>query len=261
MSDGRATPYRVRVYLGTHRAHWLADSTVPLFVSRRILKDRKSFPEASAPWVLDSGGFTELHGYGLWSITAPAYAREVDRYCIEIGNLEWAAPMDWMCEPSVVKQTGLSVAEHQRRTIRNYLTLMDIGGPYVPVLQGWTLDDYLRHADMYQKAGVCLTYESVVAVGSVCRRGQDDEIVRILDRLAREGLRLHAFGVRSSALARVADCIVSADSMSWSYTARRSDPLEGHTHKSCANCREYAERWYRAQLNRLDPGRLEVYAA
>jgi hypothetical protein len=109
---------------------------------------------------------------------------------------------------------------------------------------------------MYEQANVDLASEPLVAVGSVCRRGQDDEIVRILDRLSREGLAMHAFGVRSSALQRAADCLVSADSMSWSYTARRAAPMPGHTHKSCANCRIYAEAWHARQLQRLAPMRL-----
>jgi hypothetical protein len=248
-----ATPYRVTFYLGTHRAHWLADSNVPLFVSRRILEGRKTLPRASTNWVLDSGGFTELNLYGRWQTPLERYADEVLRYQEEIGGLDWAAPMDWMCEPSVVQKTGLSVSEHQRRTIDNFQQLRDRCGAIVaPVLQGWTVDDYLHHADMYQEAGIYLTYERIVGVGSICRRGQDRQIHQIIRRLAQEGINLHAFGVRSRALAGCADVLTSADSMSWSYTARRSQALPGHSHKSCANCREYAEQWHARQLARLE---------
>jgi len=254
MTD-HATSDRVRVtfYLGTHRAHWLADSNVPLFISRRILEGRKTLPKANCRWVLDSGGFTELNLFGRWETTPTRYAAEVRRYEQEIGNLDWAAPMDWMCEPSVVAKTGLTVRQHQRRTIDNFQDLRFRLGPLVaPVLQGWTIDDYLHHADMYQQRGVYLTYEPIVGIGSICRRGQDKEIHNIIRRLAQEGIRMHAFGVRSRALAGCADVLTSADSMSWSYTARRSQPLPGHTHKSCANCREYAEQWHAKQVARLE---------
>jgi hypothetical protein len=271
------TSHRVRLYMGTHRPHWLATSDVPLFVCRKTLEPYKNLPRAVVPWVLDSGGFSELSA-GAWHlrtrdaypVTISEYAREVLRYQEEIGMMEWAAPLDWMCEPEVVWKHDLGVLEHQRRTIENFLRLRDLCGPIVaPVVQGWTLDDYLRHLDMYQQAGVYLTYEPIVAVGSVCRRSDDDEIVKILDRLAREGLTLHAFGVRSSALERIADALTSADSLVWSYSARREaqDPNweADHTHprggRTCANCFTYARRWYDAQLDRLDPGRLEVYAA
>ena len=244
---------RVTFYLGTHRARWLADSNVPLFISRRTLEPRKTFPQAASRWVLDSGGFTELKDFGKWRITTTTYAREVLRYRDEIGNLDWAAPMDWMCEAKILRKTGLTVAEHQRRTITNFLDLRErCGSIIVPVLQGWEVDDYLRHADMYQQAGVYLTYEPVVGVGSICRRGQDKQIHRIVTRIAQEGIRQHAFGVRSRALAGCAYALASADSMSWSYTARRSQPLPGHTHKSCANCREYAEQWHTKQVARLE---------
>jgi hypothetical protein len=66
------------------------------------LKNRKAFPRARAPWALDSGGFTELKDHGRWRITAAEYVAEVRRYAEAIGRLEWAAPLDWMCEPWVI---------------------------------------------------------------------------------------------------------------------------------------------------------------
>jgi len=250
---GRAIHTRVTFYLGTHRAHWLADSAVPLFISRRILEGRKTLPRASTRWVLDSGGFTELNLYGKWQTPIRQYVREVRRYDAEIGQLDWAAPMDWMCEPSVLQKTGLTVTQHQQRTIANFKALRHELGPIIaPVLQGWTIDDYLHHVDQYQQAGVYLERERIVGVGSICRRGQDRQIHEVIRRLAAHDLRLHAFGVRSRALQGCADVLTSADSMSWSYTARRNPPLLGHTHKSCANCREYAEQWHAKQMTRLE---------
>lgn len=248
-----AIPTRVTFYLGTHRAHWLADSNVPLFISRRILEGRKTLPRAATRWVLDSGGFTELNLYGEWRTSIATYAQEIHRYQQEIGRLDWAAPMDWMCEPSVIAKTGLDAAEHQLRTIHNFILLRGLCGEIVaPVLQGWRADDYLAHVEMYAAEGIDLAEERIVGVGSICRRGQDKQIHQIVRSLAQHGLRLHAFGVRSRALAGCADVLTSADSMSWSYTARRRPPLPGHTHKSCANCREYAEQWHAKQIQRLE---------
>ena len=42
----------------------------------------------------------------------------------------------------------------------------------------------------------------------------------------------------------VVDGLEGNDAMAWSFDARRSPPLPGCTHKSCANCRLYAARWY-----------------
>jgi len=70
----------------------------------------------------------------------------------EIGSLESAAPMDWMCEPFMLAKTRLTIAEHQLRTATNYLEMRSRAPdlPFVPVLQGWTLDDYLRCVALYQ---------------------------------------------------------------------------------------------------------------
>src|SRR5678810_804925 len=109
----------MRFYLGAHQPSWLATVDVPLFVSHSRLAGRKTLPRARAPWALDSGGFTELSIHGGWRSSASEYAAAVLRHRDEVGQLDWAAPQDWMCEPPVVAKTGLSVAEHQRRTIAN----------------------------------------------------------------------------------------------------------------------------------------------
>ena len=54
-----------------------------------------------------------------------------------------------MCEPHLLKKTGLTVVEHQCRTVQNYLLLRELAPsiPFVPVLQGWKIGDYDRHVD------------------------------------------------------------------------------------------------------------------
>lgn len=165
-------------YLGTSEVRWLGQANVPLFISHRRLAPRKSFPRALTGWALDSGGFTELSMYGQWRTTARDYNAAVWRYNQEIGNLQWASPGDWMCEPEQIARTGLSVREHQRRTIDNFQELQDLWPgpdwdvPYVPVLQGWTPDDYRRCVDMYYAAGVDLSDCFLVGVGTMKHRGR-----------------------------------------------------------------------------------------
>jgi hypothetical protein len=220
----------VTFYLGTHQPHWLGMLHVPLFISRRRLMRRATFPQATAPWVLDSGGFTELGQHGAWSVTRIQYRREVELYAREI---------------------GLTVREHQRRTIDNYLRLSDKLDVFAPVIQGWTLDDYMRCVEMYDQAGVDLTEFGIVGVGSVCRRNQDAEIVSVLTSLADLGINLHAFGVKGTALAQLVNVISSSDSMAWSTDGRYAAPLPGCTHKNCANCEHYALRWRMRLLRSL----------
>lgn len=241
-------------WLGSHMPSWLAATDVPLFISRHRLAPRKTFPRALGSWALDSGGFSELSLRGGWTITPRQYAGEVRRFSQEIGKMEWAAAQDWMCEPVILKQTGLTVREHQTRTVCNYLTLRDMAPdlPWVPVLQGWEHNDYLRHVEMYGRAGVDLSALPVVGLGSVCRRQHTGGVEWLIRQLAADyGLRLHGFGFKTLGLGRVADSLASADSMAWSMAARRDKPLTGCSHATCANCLRYALNWRRNLLGRI----------
>jgi hypothetical protein len=240
-------------YLGAHHPHWLAMADFPLFVSHTQLRDRKSLPRAAHRWALDSGGFMQLKLHGGWNEPASSYAAAVRRYQDEIGSMDFAAPQDWMCEPWILERTGLSVPEHQERTVANYLELRMLATdlPFIPVLQGWSPDDYLRHADMYASAGIDLAAEPRVGLGSVCRRQGTGAADVISQSLA--PIRLHGFGFKTTGLLRYGQRrFASADSMAWSYNARRSPRLPGCTaHKNCANCFVYAARWRQRLLNSL----------
>lgn len=242
-------------YLGTHRPGWLWNPGVdgPLFVSHRALARYRTLRPATCGWALDSGGFTELSAYGEWRTSPQEYVRAVARYDREIGSLEWAAPQDWMCEPFITAGTGLSVAEHQRRTVANFLLLKDLWRaesdqecPFMPVLQGWQIDDYHRCIELYERAGEHLEDYPIVGLGSVCRRQGTAEITALVRSLTPR-YALHGFGMKTRGLLAVGDRLESADSLAWSYNARRSAPLAGHLHKNCANCAIYAARW-RARL-------------
>lgn len=165
------------------------------------------------------------------------------RYSEEIGSLDWAAPQDWMCEPWILQKTGLTIYDHQCLTIESFLRLRAKSKAHViPVLQGWNLMDYHRHFEMYQQAGIELDTEPTVGIGSVCRRQSTEEIEQIVGSL--QGLNLHGFGVKTNGLSRYGDKLFSADSMAWSFRARRSEPLPGCVgHKNCANCIRYAREW------------------
>ena len=252
-------------YLGAHMPHWLALTDVPLFVSHRRLAGRKTLPRALGPWALDSGGFTELQMFGRWVTTPAEYVAAVRRYRDEIGQLQWAAPQDWMCEPVVIAGgrvgpvtfagTGLSVDEHQRRTVQNLLELRELAPdlPFAPVLQGYTPADYERCADMYAAAGIDLAAEPVVGIGSVCRRQASSEIADLIHRFAERGIALHGFGVKTLGLAEAAAGLASADSMAWSTRGRH---VKGCTssHVTEANCLRFALAWRDGALTAIERG-------
>jgi hypothetical protein len=244
-------------YLGTHEPSWLTRVRFPLFVSHQRLRRYQTLPVARCLWALDSGAFSELSRHGRWTITPEEYIAAVRRYRDGITHLSWAAPQDWMCEPFMVARTGLSLGEHQQRTVTNFLLLRQLAPdlPFIPVLQGWQLGDYVRCVGMYAVAGIDLRAEPLVGLGSVCRRQATAEIADLAERLHHLGLRLHGFGVKTSGLSRYGQYLASADSMAWSFRGRY---VHGCRHRregqrtpvSEANCPQFARQCRRRLLRK-----------
>lgn len=249
----------MKFYLGVHEAPFIEKTEVPCFVSyKRLIKNPTMTREPTCEWSLDSGGFSEIAKHGKWVITADQYIQDVGRY-MDWGGLNWAAPQDWMVEPHMIEKTGLSVAEHQRKTVDNFIYLRDEAPdlPFIPVLQGWAMRDYITCLELYQEEGFDLTKEATVGVGSVCRRQATDEIQAIFMQLHNQGLHnLHGFGVKINGLKRYGHLLQSSDSMAWSYAARmgvgerccwcKANPGR---RKSCSNCLGYALAWREKVVN------------
>ena len=242
----------MRFYLGTNKATWLQRANCPLFVSHRTLRSLKTRKTARVNWACDSGGFTELSMYGEWRTSPEEYAFYVTRYRNGIGRLDFASQQDYMCEPFMLERTGKTVKQHQELTTQNYLDLKRIAPtlPFIPVIQGQTLDHYQNHVKQFLDAGIDLRQFETVGIGSVCRRQATNEIVEIVTELAGYGLRLHGFGMKTLGLTKVGHLVASADSMAWSFGARLNNyrrPQCTHTAKRCSDCLTYAQEW-RTQL-------------
>ena len=242
----------MKFFLGTHLPHWLRLSEVPLFVSAIRLCRRPQKSKATCDWALDSGGFSELNKSGRWTVGPKQYADETRRWRDELGRMQWAAIQDWMCEEVVLKKTGLTVLEHQMLTIKSWLDLNDEAPeiPWVPVLQGWHHDEYVQHVWLYQKyAGLDLRTCGTVGVGSVCRRHNTAMAEGLIRELAEMGIKVHGFGFKTDGLTRRRPWLASADSLAWSFHARRvwrgaARRCCDGTHKGgCANCRPWAMKW------------------
>lgn len=237
--------------MGTHQPEWLARSSVALFISAVRLRLRRKLHRATCAWSLDSGGFSELSLRGSWTITVDQYVDEVLRWAEAIGAPAWAAIQDWMCEPWILEKTGKTIEEHQRLTVQSYLDLRERAPDvaWAPVVQGWKIADYVAHVRMYEQAGIDLREQPIVGVGSVCRRQGTNEGAAIMREMSRADLRLHAFGIKTQGLAMFGDRIASADSMAWSFHARKNQiRLPGHTHKTCGNCFDFAMQWRERML-------------
>ena len=172
---------------------------------------------------MDSGAFSEISQHGRYRHEVSEYAAQIVRWS-KCGNLLAAVTQDYMCEPFILKKTGLTVREHQSLTIQRYDELLrcETGVYIMPVLQGYDPMDYIRHVRMY---GSRLARGQWVGVGSVCKRNASPK--KILDvlmaiKLERPDLRLHGFGLKITALRNglVRALLYSADSMAWSFAAR-----------------------------------------
>ena len=195
---GRSEPATVpqvpgpTVWLGgdVHAFWW----GTPLLVSYGRLRATKTLPAATAPWVCDSRAFSEIAQHGTWTISAEQYATDLTRYAQQIGHLLWAAPQDWPCSRPLLDKTGLTEAEHQRRTIASVLRLRELAPtvPIICVVTGLTAAGYLRHVQMYRAAGIDLRAEHlVVGVGALVGRRHHPDAVR---RRATPAARLRGQG-------------------------------------------------------------------
>lgn len=240
-------------FLGTHHADWLEKTSAPLFLSRRILERRRTLPRAKGLWALDSGGFTELSMHGMWLLPPRSYARLVRRFRDDVGQLAFAAIQDWMCEETLLRRTGLDVAAHQERTIINWLELNAIAPelPWLPVLQGWTRGDYLDHIDAYARVGTDLTMLPLLGVGTMCRRQHTMRAALLRNELHELGLKIHAFGFKTSGLMSSWQSMTSSDSLAWSFHARKGAPHPDCAHSRCSNCLRFALAWRDDLLARL----------
>lgn len=195
-------------------------------------------------WLLDSGGFTEILLHGRYTISEDEYIDSIMRHRPKLAFCQ-----DWMCEDVMLERTGLTIPEHQERTLESYISLRKHTDRIAPVLQGYTVEDYIAHGLMYVAEGVDMT--QVFGLGSVCRRSCSSEPPVILNALTDEfpGIKIHAFGIKTEAFKYidVVEKIYSADSMAWSYWGRRR-PKDcsdcSYERRQCRNCVRCALMWY-----------------
>lgn len=226
-------------YVGLHMPNHAARFDRCMVSVNRLRKRRSDFE--AREWIMDSGAFTEVTKHGGFRFPPEEYATQVERWA-RCGQLVAAVSQDFMCEPFALEATGATLEEHQRWTVERYRALRPLiySTHLMPVLQGYAPEDYVLHVRMY---GDDLTPGMWVGVGSVCKRNTDvGSVAAVLEAIhaARPDLRLHGFGLKVTALAdaRVRDNLYSADSMAWSWAARR----QGRDGNSHAEARSFVNR-------------------
>ncbi|WP_372672608.1 deazapurine DNA modification protein DpdA family protein [Amycolatopsis kentuckyensis] len=259
------------LYLGISEPSQLI-APVPVCIAHHRLQRttwwiRRDRPDRG-PYMVDSGAYSaldaipdgtprnELEEHGYWRTDPREYVSAIAEYHHWIGPPTMVGIQDWMCEDHILAKTGLTVGEHQDRTVANYLELtarwdewfLRSLGPskFVPTLQGDTPQAYVACIEKYRRAGVDLL-AGPVGVGSLCRRQSTREIIAIISAIvaAVPGIDIHAYGVKTLGIRRVGHLIKTSDTESWSVDARYSDPLPAcvGTHQKCTSCLDYALLW------------------
>lgn len=285
---GEAPEELPTVFLTVNTVSWLwrtdtGLADVPMCISRnRLAGYGGRLKEAVVPELLiDSGGFTELKHHGRHRLTPEQFVTEIRTFLAHLapGQRVRVAQQDWMCEEVVIyggrtkdgtfvgTRPGIDpdgvmsfdelVHEHQRRSVANLVELRRIAPDLdiIPVVQGFTLMQYARHAGMLEQAGIRLADEPLVGLGSVCRRQGSRDIEQIVRYLARLGIALHGFGVGVKGLEMYGDRIASSDSNAFSYNGRVKVGLCPHgVVKREANCPVKAREWWDGAQARLRRG-------
>lgn len=180
----------------------------------------RKFPTNSGLRWLDCGGFTMLNKY-------EDYPFGIDWYLNFVAQVQpdYYATMDYPCEPDISRGMVKTNRERIEATVANAVRVLEMGdmvqpATAVPVIQGYSLDEYLLCLDLHQQAGTIRPY---MAVGSMCNRSNDAELETLVPAIHEAAVahgvhRLHWFGLKlSSATFGLQEYIYSRDSAATYY--------------------------------------------
>ena len=204
--------------------HWPLPYLPRVMLSFNMLRKIKMPWKIDIPFMMDSGAFSVILKYGKYPFTPEEYASGIEKWHPDIA---WT--MDYPCEPSVQKKGHYDPVSAQEMTIDNQIKLLDLNANTQMVVQGWTVSDYLENLDGIKDQGLLTEH---LGIGSVCRRGQNRKIARIVRAIHNNvpsWVKLHGFGIKVSVL-KDTDArfyLHSVDGQSWGYEMRYGDWLKG----------------------------------
>ncbi len=204
---------------------------------------------------LDSAGFVAAARYGGFPWSLADYVSLAAAY-----PFHWWASADYCVEAEIARDRD-EVFDRLSRTIRANRDCRILGEDagiadrLMPVIQGRRPSDYERCVDALWGS---LNPGALIGVGSMCRRdihGPEGLIAVIdhLDQILPPGVRLHAFGVKGTALPYLlpfAHRIASIDSQAYGVGARRA-ALQAGIAKTDRVVADHMEQWLAGQHLRL----------
>ena len=236
----------MKLFIVSHESNWLNQSCVPMAITSRRMERMRGPTRARGEWILDSGSRSILRNFRRHPMSASAYARNAQWYGQSVEKLVHATVQDWPADEATLKATGHTLLSHQSWTVRSFKDLRRLASdvPWMPVLVGVTVGDYLHHIDLYRDAGADLASMPLVAVRGAFQRENPSETVEILEAIAGVGVKTHALWAQGVPFDRIAPWVVSADSAEWSAEASQVEPLPQCGHWKCTHCLRFAEAWH-----------------
>lgn len=200
----------------------------------------------------DCGGFVATMKWGDYRYTVDEYVAWLNGWAPK-----WAASMDWCCEDEITKGTPGLVRERQRKTTemarRSFDNYPAPSWAWVPTIQGWDVEDYVRHAtemapliaEMQEYYAELPSYSLEwieddtdggdveelttpfddyserfrVGIGTLCRRASPEMIQEVVEACSKvlPGVEFHLWGVKLTYLQRAKNNprVKSVDSAAW----------------------------------------------
>lgn len=301
LDDGLTLRVGVPQFNGALPAHCSENDTPVMVSAGAFWRPRKRAFAEPTRWgwstdgcnvALDSAGFVAMKHWagqggqpGMESIYPWSLAQYMN-LVLEVLPRWWSQP-DACCEPEIA---GSPEIVHQRLRMTERLlgasllaaihwlmsdrTLRHHFGPPVPVIQGWTKDQYrqsLRNAlsmwKLYTNGTPVERVPTLIGIGSVCRRDlrhPEHGLWAVLDAVGDvlpKGSKVHLFGVKGEAMAELRHFpfVASVDSMAWDFSAR-VDARARRISNTNAHRIGHLERWRDRQLGRIDCPQSDLFA-
>ena len=179
--------------------------------------------------MLDSGGFSFFTKYS-------DYPFELNKYIEWIhnmneandGKVNYCAIRDYPCEPLINRASISTNKERIEKTVQNAIECIDTDNTinWMPVLQGYDLEEYLSCLDLYKDVGII---EDILAIGSMCRRTDIKTIEKIIRSIKKEyNGKIHLFGLTMNALKSkyIVDNTFSCDTIGYTFMCKTYEETE-----------------------------------
>lgn len=189
---------------------------------KKFSLSRTVLPDTVERIILDSGCFSFFSRYAEYPFELQTFL-DLAYHVREQSPLYRVVTLDYPCEPEINRKQHSTNEERIARTVERAIECIDADSSlsWLPVIQGYSIQEYLACIDLYREQGV---ESEFWAIGSICsRKGQPYKVREIICRIkeALGDVRLHAFGLSLLYLQdpQIFGALFSSDSAAWNWGA------------------------------------------